>query len=197
LLSASLSRALVPGGGPGVVAGEQFFDPARFLGDVNRQFADPDAEMEQFATIAYGILDKRTGEAAIALAGHPLPIILRSIGECEYLEPGGLPVGMFPEVAYDSQIVHLGPGDRLIFYSDGVTECQGPNGELFGDQRMTALLTAAFDASASRLISTLANRLREWRKRDDFEDDISVLVLERPQEPSRTRNSDASSGETQ
>ncbi len=181
LLSASLSRSLVPGGGPGVAARADFLDPARFLTDLNRQLSDPEVEMENFATIAYGVLDKRTGEVNLALAGHPLPLIVRRRGEIEYLAPGGLPVGMFPEVAYEAQLVRLCPGDRLILYSDGVTECQNSHGEAFGDARLQAV-SAALTSShgARRLTDALGDELREWRGASDFEDDISILTFEHP-----------------
>ena len=195
LLSASLSRSLVPGGGPGVAASADFLDPARFLANLNRQLVDPDSEIENFATVVYGTLDKRTGEAAIALAGHPLPILLHPSGEIEYLKPDGLPVGMFPEVTYNSQILHLEPGDRLILYSDGVTECQSPHGELFGDEQMKAATATATHASSTKFTAALADRLREWRGLSDFEDDISVLVLERPSESSNEPDPDKFSGE--
>jgi sigma-B regulation protein RsbU (phosphoserine phosphatase) len=188
LLSASLSRSLTPGGGPGVAARADFLDPARFLADLNRQLSDPDGETENFATVVYGTLDRSTGEAAIALAGHPLPIILNAGGDIEYLKPGGLPVGMFPDAGYESQIVHINPGDRLILYSDGVTECQNPHGELFGDEQMQAVTAAATRAPSAGLTATLSDSLRAWRGRSEFEDDISVLVLERPLEPSGESN---------
>jgi anti-sigma regulatory factor (Ser/Thr protein kinase) len=188
LLSASLSRSLTPGGGPGVAARADFLDPARFLTTLNRQLGDPEGEIENFATVVYGTLDRRTGEATIALAGHPLPIVLHADGEIEHLKPGGLPVGMFPDASYDSQRFRLDPGDRLILYSDGVTECQNPHGELFGDEQMKAVTAAATGSSSTTLTAVLEERLREWRGQSDFEDDISVLVLERPPASSGTQS---------
>jgi sigma-B regulation protein RsbU (phosphoserine phosphatase) len=188
LLSASLSRSLTPGGGPGVAARSDFLSPARFLADLNHQLCAPDNETENFATVVYGTLDKGTGEATIALAGHPLPIVLHADGGVEYLKPGGLPVGMFPDASYDSQVVRLAPGDRLILYSDGVTECQNPHGELFGDEQMQAVTTAATRTPSARLTATLSDSLHAWRRGSDFEDDVSVLVLERPLESSGKSN---------
>lgn len=190
LLSASVSRSLTPGGGPGVAARADFLAPANVLTDLNRQLGDPGGEIENFATMLYYTLDRRTSQVAIALAGHPLPIVLHANGKIEYLKPGGLPVGMFPDATYESQTFHLDPGDRLILYSDGVTECQNPQGRFFGDEQMQAATPAATASSSTSLSAVLAQRLREWREQSDFEDDISVLVLESPLEPSEKPNSD-------
>lgn len=181
LLSTSLSRSLTPAGaGACATARADFLDPARFLANLTRQLSDPDGDIENFATIVYGTLDRRTGEVTIALGGHPRPMILHADGGIDYLELGGLPVGMFPDADYESQVVHLAPGDRLILYSDGITECRNQHGELFGDEQMQATVRAP----STGLTVALSERLRAWRGQDDFEDDISVLVLERPLEPS-------------
>ncbi|MGD8207626.1 MAG: SpoIIE family protein phosphatase [Thiohalocapsa sp.] len=180
LLSAGLSRSILPTGDPSGANRASFLDPTRFLADLNEQLGDPDGEVEHFATIVYGTLDKHTGEGRLALAGHPLPILVRRGGAIETLRPGGLPAGMFPQATYESQRLSLGPGDRLLLYSDGVTECRSPTGELFGDERLHAIVAAAADSSAEELAAVLEARLRDWRGTLDFEDDISILVLERP-----------------
>jgi sigma-B regulation protein RsbU (phosphoserine phosphatase) len=195
LLSASLNRSLVPGGGPGVAAHTDFLEPARLLSDLNRQLVEPDGEIENYATVAYGVLDKRSGEAEIALAGHPRPMVFRRHGVTEYVEPGGLPVGMFAEVVYEAQRLRLDPGDKLILYSDGVTECQNPNGEEFGDTQLRLVTESTERTDGCRLTDALEARLRQWRGDRDFEDDISVLVLERPTTGVREPGTDGSPGD--
>ena len=86
---------------------------------------------------------------------------------------------MFPEVDYRAQEVQLAPGDKLVFYSDGVTECRNRQGEAFGEAQLRASLNFAAQTGLS-LTAVLEERLQEWRGPSDFEDDISLLVLERP-----------------
>lgn len=181
LLSVSLSRSLVPGSGPGV-ASTDFLDPANFLIDLNRQLINPEGEVENYATIAYGTLEKGTGRVLIALAGHPHPMVMRQTGEIAYLKNGGLPVGMFAAVAYESQELSLAPGDKLVLYSDGVTECSNLEGQPFGQEQLRDALAFA-SRSQLPLTAILDDRLRQWRGPRDFEDDISLLVLERPPTP--------------
>jgi len=179
LLSVSLSRSLVPGAGLGMSPKSDFLDPGRFLADLNRQLLNFDGEVENYATIAYGTLDKASGKVRLALAGHPYPVLVRQAGTIEYLQQSGLPVGMFPEADYAPQEFCLGAGDRLVLYSDGVTDCRNPQGQPFGEEQLLSALDRASQMGLS-LTSVLDDRLRAWRGPFDFEDDISLLVLERP-----------------
>ncbi len=149
--------------------------------DLNRQLTNRDGEVQNYATIAYGTLEKHTGRVRLALAGHPYPILIRHDGTIEYLRQGGLPVGMFPHVDYDTQELCLDPGDRLILYSDGITECSDPSGEAFGYDRFRETLAQAILVGGTGALATaLDRRLRAWRGPIHFEDDISMLALERP-----------------
>lgn len=177
LFSARLNGSLVP-----TVASSEFTGPDSFLSDLNDRWLEPDTEIENYATIAYGTLDRHRGEAAIVLAGHPPPLVLRNSGRIDSLEPGGLPFGMFPHAGYEPQRLVLDEGDRLILYSDGVTECCNPQGELFGIERMQAALAASAGDHRSRMTRELEAQLQQWSGTLDFEDDVSVLVLERVRE---------------
>lgn len=179
LLSARLSCSLVPAGGEALASELGQVGPAAFLSGLNQQLTDPDAEVENYATIVYGVLDKRDGSAEIVLAGHPPPLVLRCSGGFDDLPSGGLPFGMFPEVAYESRRLRLEQGDKLILYSDGVTECRGTDGELFGEQRFRDFVARFRGADPGQLTKDLGDHLRRWHGGADFDDDISVMVLER------------------
>ncbi|MFK7845575.1 MAG: PP2C family protein-serine/threonine phosphatase [Rhodothermales bacterium] len=177
LLSTSLSRNMLPGGRQYKVDQRGFLDPAMVLSDLNQELSDPQGEVLQFATMAYGTLDNESGEGEIAVAGHPQPIILRQDGNIEYLDLGGLPVGMFPESSYESQKFYLRQGESLVLYSDGITECSNEAGEMFG---IKELETVAVSSSMQSFPDALCSRLMEWRGSDRFDDDISMFALSRP-----------------
>ena len=180
LLSASLSRTLVPHGGPGVVGRGHFLEPAIFVEAVNRRLTGGEHELENFATLVYGILNRHTGDGEIAVAGHPPPVIQRLGGDIEFVTTGGMPVGMFSDASYESELIHLDPGDRLVIYSDGLTDCRNPAGYTFGEERLKAAADASPSSTPEPLSKTVSERLREWRGDGDPDDDISMLVLTRP-----------------
>jgi serine phosphatase RsbU (regulator of sigma subunit) len=103
------------------------------------------------------------GELVIASAGHPPPFL----NSQEIVLPGGLPLGVIADVAYEEVRLYLHPGDRLLMMSDGVAEARKPNGEMFGFDRVRNLSnqSAFFIADAAK----------------DFgqEDDITVLTVRR------------------
>ena len=183
LLSTSLTRSLVPitacGEDSDGISGD-YLQPARLLARLNQELCSPGGEVGTYATIVYGVIDRRTGEGRLALAGHPKPMIVRSDGRVESLAAGGLPVGMFDDADYDTQGFQLARGERLIMYSDGITDCFDADGGAFDIDHLEALLARSRDLRADAIAEMLKDAVTEWRNGEEFEDDISVLILERP-----------------
>jgi sigma-B regulation protein RsbU (phosphoserine phosphatase) len=96
------------------------------------------------------------------------------------LQAGGLPVGMFDAVEYTSQPFGLGPGDRLVTYSDGITDCFDADGAPFDLDHVHDLLIRNRKHPTTEIADRLRHAVTEWRAGEEFEDDISVLILERP-----------------
>ncbi|NHX28342.1 serine/threonine-protein phosphatase, partial [Escherichia coli] len=83
-----------------------------------------DTGVEEYFTMAYGIADLATGLIRLVQAGHPHPMVQRADGRIEFVGDGGVPVGLIPGAGYESFEIRLGPGDRLLLYSDGFTEAE-------------------------------------------------------------------------
>jgi phosphoserine phosphatase RsbU/P len=153
--------------------------PAEVLHYLNNTFDSFAINPLDYFTIVYGYLHKPSGAVYLAQGGHPSPIRVDRNGYAKLCGNGGFPIGMLPEMEYETQALHLAPGERLFIYSDGVTECAALNEELFSEARLLEQLSATHQYSLRKVLTYLDNRLSEWRRRNDFDDDISVLAIER------------------
>ncbi len=179
LMSTGVSHSLVPLSGI-VGLPEDYLDPAQLLAKLNRDLCRPDGEMTNYATMVYGVIDRFTGEGQLAIAGHPAPMILRRGGGIDSLEVRGLPVGMFDSASYEAQHFQLDAGDRIVLYSDGITECFDASGEAFELDRFQQAMLELPAASTTSTLARLEERVRAWRGNAAFDDDISVFMIERP-----------------
>jgi sigma-B regulation protein RsbU (phosphoserine phosphatase) len=134
-----------------------------------------------YFTLVCGVIAADGAGVDLVRAGHPMPILAHR-GEARFIADGNPPVGMLPGLAYGAVNVALAPGDRLIIYSDGITECANREGEEFGEARLAAFLGAHADLALPALVERLERLLREFRGVQGFEDDISMLVIERAAE---------------
>jgi sigma-B regulation protein RsbU (phosphoserine phosphatase) len=109
----------------------------------------------RFVTCCYARLDCRTLQVSYANAGHNPPILLRASGEVVRLSTGGIVLGVFPDTMYQEQSVTLAPGDRLVFYTDGISEAWANDSEEYGDDRLIATARAHADAPSAELNARL------------------------------------------
>ncbi len=101
--------------------GQAFADPGELLASVNRAlYASTDPE--HFATLFLAVMEPDGSGFRYASAGHNPPLLLRRDGSVEWLQPAGTPLGMFGDMHYPVTTVSLEPGDRVVAYTDGVTE---------------------------------------------------------------------------
>jgi phosphoserine phosphatase RsbU/P len=131
---------------------------------------------ERYATLFCGVLDPAAGTLRYVNAGHPAPLVLRADGAVEELEPTGPPVGLFPNAAWQEKVVRLRAGDRIVAYTDGVTEASCPGGEEWGVDGLAGAALRCDGASAEGWVQSI---LREM---DEFScgvptDDATLAVL--------------------
>jgi serine phosphatase RsbU (regulator of sigma subunit) len=133
-----------------------------------------------FATCFYAILDPASGRLRYANAGHNLPYLSRS-GEIIELRAVGMPLGLMPEQGYAEEEIILAIGDRILFYSDGLVEAHGADGQMFGGPRLKRLLQGYAEAGgliAGGLVEYLLGELRSFTGADwEQEDDVTLVVV--------------------
>ncbi|MBI5838417.1 MAG: PP2C family protein-serine/threonine phosphatase [Candidatus Eisenbacteria bacterium] len=136
----------------------------------------------KFVTMFLAHLDKRTLALRYTNAGHNPPLLLRSSGARETLEEGGTVVGAFEGLGYAEGSVTLRPGDRLVFFTDGVTEAENAAGEMFGDERLISLLAGLPpDLSARGIVDRTLGGLNAFLGEVEPGDDITVMALRIPE----------------
>ncbi len=184
LLSVTLSRLLSPPPDPSSILLQAGHDgvrtitpPAQVADHLNRLFPF-DAATEQFATLVYGVLDAGTGEFRYVSAGHPGPVHLPRGREPVILASQGSPIGL-ADAPYEERSVHLGAGDRLYLYSDGVPEAMDPAGKPFGDARVLDLISQARTEPFRTTVPRLQDEIARWHGAAKPHDDLSILAVER------------------
>lgn len=152
-------------------------DPAEILARVNREIAREN-EADMFVTVFLGILHTATGRLVYSNAGHPPPVLIRAGQGPEWLPiPKGFLLGGLEGARYRSQAIDLAPGDRLILYTDGVTEAMNREGELYSGER---LIRAAQDnrrASSEQLVKDIRSAIQTFTQDAPQTDDITLMGL--------------------
>jgi sigma-B regulation protein RsbU (phosphoserine phosphatase) len=149
--------------------------PADAIVELNRRFQSKD---DRYFTMIYGLLDTQASVLRVAQAGHPSPVLIKPGKGLQILGEGGMPVGLWPEIEFDSFEIPICCGDRLVLYSDGVTDCANQEGEVFGEQRLMAYLERAAGYPLAAIPAGLHKEISAWRGTADLGDDVSLLTIE-------------------
>ena len=166
--------------------------PGRDLGEVfmevNRLLCEGNSE-EMFITAFEGVLDLETGELRFVNAGHETPFLCKKGQNYvpRKIRAGFVLAGM-ENTRYHMGTLQLEPGDKLFQYTDGVTEAINANNELYGMERLEAVLNANVDAPPVRLLSVVKADIDAFVGDAPQFDDITMLCLEfkermRPADP--------------
>lgn len=134
--------------------------------------------VHQFATFFLARIDGPRLRLTFCNAGHNWPVLVRANGERKYLDCGGLMLGIMEEVAFEEDGVPLDEGDFVLFYTDGISEATSASGELFGEERLNALLDRLpRDLSAQQIAERVLAAVREFLGPVEPQDDCTLVVL--------------------
>ncbi|MFL5943374.1 MAG: SpoIIE family protein phosphatase [Gaiellaceae bacterium] len=151
-------------------------EPADFLSSANDVICSEIAP-GKFISMSYVVVDGERGTVAGASAGHPAPRIVLADGSIRTLEAHGLVLGIDGGQEYTESHAELPPGSSLVLYTDGVIEARS-DGELYGDERLDALLAERRDLPARALAAAVAEDARGFAG-GDLSDDLAVVVIRR------------------
>ncbi len=149
-------------------------DPAAALARINAGLLRR-AIQSRFATMFYGVLSP-DGSLHYSSAGHEPPALVTRDSVLS-LEAGGLVLGLFPNVAYESGIVALAPGDVVVVCSDGVTEARSTGDEEFGRERFIASVQDAHGQEPAVVLERLLRDVREFTAGAPQADDLTVVIV--------------------
>jgi sigma-B regulation protein RsbU (phosphoserine phosphatase) len=133
-------------------------------------------DSDRFITFFYAQLDGATRRLAYVNAGHNAPFVVRASGSHERLREGGAVLGVFASRNYEMGSSQLSPGDRVLLFTDGVTEACNPAGEEFGEARLLQLLGDNRTLSAAELQAKIMAVVAEFCV-GRWQDDATLLVL--------------------
>lgn len=164
--------------------GDEFTDPARLLGNLNRGLYRILTRVENgaiYATALYVLLDARGKILRCASAGHPLPLhTCPGLGRVDILahpEPG-MVLGVFDEADYDVAEHAYTPGDSIILYTDGLIEVENEVGEVFGSEYLLPTVRGLMNRPAKDLNEALLDQARNFATGKQFTDDVCLLAVE-------------------
>lgn len=129
----------------------------------------------QFVTALAGWYEARTQVFKYASAGHPPPRLIRDDEVRRLDDVSGVPLGVDAESSYQEAVLQLRAGDRLVLFTDGITECMSAAGELFGDQRLDEALRAPTNGAAE-LLERIVHSVHAFRAGLPPKDDETCLV---------------------
>ena len=143
---------------------------------VGQQFPD-----SRFVTAVIAELDLDSGRLTWITAGHPPPLLIRGGRHTRTLEAPGVPPLGVPSHSVTPRIAeaHLQPADLLLFYTDGLTDARGPDGEMLGIDGISRFIE--YEAAAGQIAPETLRRLRQaliTRERSELRDDASALLIE-------------------
>ena len=130
----------------------------------------------KFATVFYCLLEK-DGLMRWVSAGHCPTIVARASGNVECLNATSFPIGLFPDAEFPQEETRLTPGDKVVLYSDGVSEAEDFSEEQFGEERLKEVVARNIQATSRELFQAVRDDINRFTAGAPQRDDLTLLVL--------------------
>jgi sigma-B regulation protein RsbU (phosphoserine phosphatase) len=156
-------------------ATSQMLSPADMLKQLNDSLQERKMDA-QYVTMLFAVWNDEKQTLQIANAGAVQPLFCRA-GQVETVEAEGFPLGMFKDVSYEEFTLSTRPGDAIVFFSDGIVDAVNENEEMFGNERLVALVTSQLTNSAEGMVDAIYQELSAFQGGVERFDDETVVVL--------------------
>jgi sigma-B regulation protein RsbU (phosphoserine phosphatase) len=130
----------------------------------------------QFVSLIYAVWDDERQTLQVANSGLPRPLYWHD-DKIEIIEATGLPLGLFDDADYDEFTFNAKPGDKFVFFSDGILDARNEAGELFGRSRVEEIVANSDGVSAEDLVNSLFDAVAEHASGVETFDDQTVVVI--------------------
>lgn len=153
----------------------QYASPAEVSTHLNRVLYS-NIPLHKFITAFYGVMNIPNRTFKFTNAGHNPPLLVHANGECVRLEAGGSVLGAFADLTYSDGEVKLSAGDRLMLFTDGLSEAVDENNEQFGEQRLIDLLCEHRHRTPEELKQIIFGAVAEFCGQS-FRDDATLMIV--------------------
>ncbi len=133
--------------------------------------------LDKFITFFYGELDTKENTFTYCNAGHNPPYRVDEKGKVVELMVGGIILGMMKDVVFETATVTIKPGDRIVMFTDGITEAMNEKEEEFGEERLKKLIQKWPNVSSQELMDKIISEVKEFSKGTPQDDDITMVIL--------------------
>ena len=156
--------------------GRSITPPRQVLDNLDLEF--PLERFDKYFTIFYGILDRRSNLLTYSNGGHPMPLVIHRDGSIESLDEGGTIIGLGGIVPFEQGQIFLKTGDKLVLFSDGLTEFENDKLGCYGMERLMETLAEHHKEPIGQLLESVQDSLTDFAGSTKPQDDISLLGLE-------------------
>ncbi len=156
---------------------QHVLSPARIVTEMNNSIADNN-ESNMFVTLSVGILDLSTGILKLCNAGHNPPLLISPDQSVSFLKfRTHIFAGVIENFNYTDEEVVLKPGSKLFLYTDGVSEAENTDKDLYGEERLLETITLCASADVRATVETVVSSVANHVKEAEASDDLTILVI--------------------
>ena len=156
-------------------AAHQRLEPAKMLATLNDALQERRLE-SQYVVMLFALWNDDNQTLQVANSGAVQPVFCRS-GESTVVRAEGFPLGMFANVTYEEFSIATQPGDAIVFVSDGILDAENAKGEMYGDERLAAMLCSHREHDAANIAEAILNDVTRFQDGHDRFDDETIIVL--------------------